>query len=102
MQETIQQKIDRVKKFGMNDVEVMDSPEDEIQVLMAQIAHLEANLLVAREGLETIKVISDLHASGRDCGEMAEIALMNSTIRSWRKVSGVTPLTVHIVEDKES
>lgn len=97
--ETLRQKLDRVRKFGMNEVEVFDSAEDEIQVLMAHISHLERNIRTVKEGLEEIISIANLGASGRDCGEAAEIALINTTLRQWRPSGGLAPLEVSEVKE---
>lgn len=101
MKETLDQKIERVQKFGMNDVEIFDTPEEEVRVLMAHIYHLENNLIVAKEGLEEIKTIADLGASGNDCGECAEIALTNSTLRNWKQRLPTTITTIEVADDEE-
>lgn len=90
MKETLEQKLARITKFGLNDVEIFENKDEEIAALKAHITHLSTNLNTAREGLEEVAAIGELGASGRDCGESAEVALANITLRQWRNISTKT------------
>lgn len=97
MKETLEQKIARITKFGLNDTETFENKDEEIAALKAHIIHLSTNLNTAREGLEEVVAIGELGASGRDCGESAEVTLANITLRQWRDLP-TKPITEDEVE----
>lgn len=78
MIESIEDKLKRIRKYGMNEVEVFD-PGEESRILLAQIQFLENNLSRAKEALE---IIVSTHPNLKECYEIAEEALVMTSVRS--------------------
>lgn len=77
---SLQEKIDRVRKFGLSEGEYLN-PEEEVPVLMAHIEFLDTKNQMLYSALEDI---ATGYAPDEKVREYAQYILEQSNVRAWR------------------
>lgn len=85
LKESLEEKIKRINKYGMNEIEVFDDESSQIVILLAQINFLTNKLMIAEEGLEFIAGAIHFGDDVRDCAECAQETLEKLRVRNWKK-----------------
>ncbi len=82
--ENLEEKLERISKFGMREVEVLDENE-RVKILMAQNNFLQRQILEVKEILEMIVSAPQFGEGLSDCVEMAQEGLEKLSVREWKK-----------------